>query len=578
MQNKKLIFQIITFVTLALLGMTWDSVFSFINPNELRIDQSGLLSVIYIFSNGLMGEKFHLGSDFMFPYGPMLYWKYNLYWPGLYWYGLLCKYFFILAFSILLNELFGRNKNLKPRNILIILLATIWTIWLGTDAIYYCFAILLGFLYLDNNIRVSKSLSFILITQLSILILSKFTFLIISVFLISLYLIQIFRKKGSFFIVANYLIILIIFWCILCNQSLLDIPNYIKSSMELTSHFGNGMSIGWLDNRIILIQVIVGIFSSLVLLWSVWYFINNDRNYYSGKLLLTYIAFCTFLVFKHGFTRHDGHAAHFSSTVIFMAIFLIAYYSNYEINFSYKKILKYLLLISIGSNYLIVNYWYPTTSNRGFIGVDVRAVFDKTLGLATAPMRMFEYNGKLDKLFQDRVKEFRSKVGEVPPGVTIDSWPDNSALAIFSAGVYTPRPMPFAFSAYSPYLTRANANFINSPKAPEFYIFEVNTIDGHLPTNDDPLSWMALFQNYSIYSILGERLLLKRREISRGIIDKGEATLIAKFDELIELPKTSNLLLIDIKLKKNIFGKIVNLIYKLPDIKLTTYSDRKSVV
>ena len=573
MLNLKKLYPIITFVILALLGMTWDGVFNFNNPNELRIDQSGLFSAIYFFAKGLSGEKLHLGADFMFPYGPMLYWKYNLYWPGLYWYGLVCKYFFLLAFSIALSELYNRKESFKLRQICIIALAAIWTIWLGTDAIYYCYIILLGLIYINNATKVSKLSSFILITELVILSLSKFTFMILAIALMAINLYGATKRKNLLFPLVIYLFVFTIFWFLICKQSLIDIPNYYRSSMELASYFGNAMSLGWLDDATTLVQVIIGILSSLCLLWIVWDFTKSSNRHLSSNSLLIYFVFCIFILFKHGFTRHDAHAAHFSCTLVFVFIFLATYYSEHINTLKNKKIVKYTIFLCILTNFLIVNYWYPVTSDRSFVGLNLRTIYDKSTGLIMAPLGMLHYDSQLHQLFDSRVNEFKVKVGEVPRGATIDAWPDNSALAIFSSGTYSPRPMPFAFSAYSPYLTNANADFINGIKAPDFYIFEVSSIDGHLPTNDDPLSWIALFKNYKIYSIMGDRLLLKKREIKREFVPRDGGSIGAKFDERIDFPRTKNILLIDVKLEKNILGKIVSFIYKLPDVLLTTYNE-----
>ena len=73
-KKQSIINLIISFLLIAIFCTTWESVFSFTAPNDLRIDQSGLLSSIYFSSKAFENNATaQLGIDYIFPYGPLLF-------------------------------------------------------------------------------------------------------------------------------------------------------------------------------------------------------------------------------------------------------------------------------------------------------------------------------------------------------------------------------------------------------------------------------------------------------------------------------------------------------------------------
>src|SRR5262249_23220713 len=76
---------------------------------------------------------------------------------------------------------------------------------------------------------------------------------------------------------------------------------------------------------------------------------------------------------------------------------------------------------------------------------------------------------------------------------------------------WTPRPVMQSYSVHSPALLRLNRDFFRGPAAPEFVLFRAESIDGHLPTQDDGPALLELLRRYEPRETEKEFLLLKRR-------------------------------------------------------------------
>jgi len=578
--NNKLAL-IISFILITIFCITWESVFSFRVPNELRIDKSGLLSSIYFSSKALYGTtSYQLGIDYIFPYGPLLFWKYYIFWPGLYWIGLLFKIIFFLSYSISIVELFKRKNNLNFFSILPIVLTTIWLSihagnMTGSEGIYYSYIIMLGFIFLGNKNEINQINIILLAFSLVLLSLSKFTFLLMSLIFITIILLDNHKEKKNLLFTILYLLIFLFAWKVLAKQEIFNFPHYFFISLNYATYFSNGMSLGWLNFH----PFTAGI-TSIILIYLVWILTNKSEYYHSNKYLILFLLVITFLIFKHGFVRADGHITHFASPMIFTFILLLTLFKKEvkNIKFIYLKNksiiqIKYLLYLPILLCFFMINYYAPIISTKHSKDTYIKHIYGTLKNQLTKPMGIFSYNNQNTKLFYSQVENLKNSVDmEVPKGKSVDAWPDNAALAIFSEGIYSPRPHPYAFSAYSKKLTDINTNFMKSNKAPEYLFFEVRTMDNHLFSNDDPSTLLEIFKQYQIKLEDKKRFLLEKRIhpkkltiISSGKIDS------RVFDE-VKLPETNNILLVNLKIEKNIFGKLINFIYKLPQLQLITFN------
>src|SRR6202040_4372562 len=81
---------------------------------------------------------------------------------------------------------------------------------------------------------------------------------------------------------------------------------------------------------------------------------------------------------------------------------------------------------------------------------------------------------------------------------------------------WNPRPIIQSYSAYTPALVRLNEQHLRGPDAPEWVLFDLQSIDGRLPSLDDGLSWPALLDNYAFTSYNGHFVLMHKKPVVHG--------------------------------------------------------------
>src|SRR5262249_27890429 len=102
------------------------------------------------------------------------------------------------------------------------------------------------------------------------------------------------------------------------------------------------------------------------------------------------------------------------------------------------------------------------------------------------------------------------RVRAVVGAATLDVFGHEQAVALLNGLAYHPRPVFQGYSAYTPDLARLNQRFYASADAPEFVLFQLQSIDGRLPALDDSLALRELLRRSEPVLSEGGFTLLKR--------------------------------------------------------------------
>jgi hypothetical protein len=119
-------------------------------------------------------------------------------------------------------------------------------------------------------------------------------------------------------------------------------------------------------------------------------------------------------------------------------------------------------------------------------------------------------------------------------------------------------------------LARLNEQHLRDNNAPDNILFNIQPIDGRLPSLEDGLSWPALFDNYTVTSLDNNLAYLRKKQTIQSnsafnVIREGTY----KTGEIVELPITSDFLFAKIDLKPTLLGKILSLLFKPPQLRIT---------
>jgi hypothetical protein len=115
-----------------------------------------------------------------------------------------------------------------------------------------------------------------------------------------------------------------------------------------------------------------------------------------------------------------------------------------------------------------------------------------------------------------------------------------------------------------------NAAHLRGDRAADHILFDVWTIDGRFPTQDDSLSWPELLSRYDFKRVAGRYILMKKSVTPRHYELTPIAETVAKFDEGIEVPSMiAGPIWVRIDIAQSLWGNVMATLYRPPRVSLT---------
>jgi hypothetical protein len=491
--------------------------------------------------NEIHKYNYQFGKDVIFTFGPYGFFYTNEFHPSTktlgFFFGLVLSIGFFSTFYF-----FFRNEHwIITATYLTVLIFTFGLV-LHFDSLVYAYLILTGILFIDQHEEIKPFKIFLLSFPLGLLILIKGTLMIgvffIQILILLFYLNKKFYRRAALFICIP--ILTMVFFWILANQSIFNLPNYFLQILPIISGYTEAMNS---INGSILEPIFYIIISSFFL----YQMVNKKKT---NIALIVLISGILFLVFKAGFTRHSTHAIIASNTLILVS-FLIPNKSN---------------LIKITSIFFAFIFWILVFKNH----TNVPLIHSLT-GLNFKLKRSIESNFYPDSIefkYNQKNESIKNMLTLPKLKGTTDLYAYDQSRLFVSENLWSPRPIFQSYSAYLPELAEKNANFLLSEKAPDFIFFEPQTIDGRFPTLDDGASWPILLYNYQPFEWVSPYLILEQRKKSSDVPPKLnliEET-FGSFDQKIKIPEGK--VFAKIYIEPTWIGKLVQVLWKPSEIKI----------
>jgi hypothetical protein len=504
------------------------------------------------------GAKF--GTQVIFPYGPFVFLLVPIYWPGIYWYLIFARLLISVAMALGCWHLLRSVGLWNPLTGALGFMGLGFLYLTGTDSLLILAAPLLLYCYaLDGPRRLSFA-TLLLAVAASPISLTRFSSFLLMSFIVAITLIAdiAFRRRPPL-LAMTFIGSFLACWLI-AGQSLDTIPAWISTSFELGEGFTSAMAVGYFESK--------RIFETLVFLLSGSVFVvaqflalrTKFRSGWENALFLVGLMLCIYVSYKHGIVRHDGHAKWAATDFMGYGGLLLALSMSPQIRTWRHSIAALALCFVIALNIEIFSS-YPGAPNWH----QVVSIEETNLAAMLHPV---EGEAGLKAQFDSELKQF-SQAAQMPALTgTVDQWPDNGALAVLAGYNYKPRPMFTSFSVYSKAIGQRNVAFLDGPEAPDHMLFQVATIDGRLPTIDDPLSWMALVRNYDVSDVmLGDQLVLDRRSSPRRLLSSAILDTEMAWDQTLTLnTKPGRLVQMQLDAEPTWIGQLLSLAYKPPQI------------
>ena len=344
----------------------------------------------------------------------------------------------------------------------------------------------------------------------------------------------------------------------LWGQSVANLPAYVINSLSISAGYGEGMAIYetptvfWLGLGA---AVCVGSYYVLTL----WRRDDLPR----GLALVAIAGATSFLNWKHGYIRADGHVfAHYISCLL-----IAACYPALLEDGAHRRVLKGALL-SAAAGFSLAGAFVVSANAI----TDAPAIYNYQVKGIVNWLRIIHHtprNGRAEFASASNAHGqpgIRSWVGDE----SVDMMGNEQSVLLFTGLNYRPRPVLQSYSTYSPRLLRLNEAFYRSARAPRYVVQRLDPIDYRLPALDDSLATLTLYQRYDYITNEAGYLVWRRHEPAREPAAPVElSTATVGFGEAVSVPADGeHPIWAEVDVRPSLLGRIRSFLYKAPIVQM----------
>jgi len=354
------------------------------------------------------------------------------------------------------------------------------------------------------------------------------------------------------------------------GQSLSDLPLFLRNTLDLASGYNATMG---LDEAPVVfatgfaLAVGCGLLGAL----SLWV-VRRD----AGRVVpLLLVALFTFIKWKHGYLRADGHVQIFFAAVAVLAptVWCIAWGSWWGVppGWTRDQRLVGLALLTAVTTWAVLGAAGFSRDRVFRLVTNTLSAIPRHAPYVFAPGRI---KAELETRLQANRREWdlpqvRDEVGSEP----IDFFGFEQGVLLLNGLNYQPRPMGGGtFNVFTPRLQAINAAYVRDPSsAPPWYLLKIGYLDDRLASAEDGLTLRTLLELYSPQLMQRDYLLLHRRVappppqepvvLSRRVFRPGE---------IVPVPETTadQMVLFSLHSSLDWNGRLQSLLYRPPDATL----------
>jgi hypothetical protein len=580
-------------------------------------------------------ERLQFGRDIVFTFGPWGF-LFDGYHPATYLISVvvwvvLAVVFWWAAWRVVTH--FFKNPLVSWLWMMVVIGLASISAYVLIDARLTAWPVLLLLLHFSVEERAFTLTQAMLVVSLALLSLIKssiFTIAIVTVLIIAAD--NVFRQRRFPWIVLAFAGGIFFFW-VLAGQGITRFGLYLRGASEIVSGYTEAMMLQQPTDKVDIIrfwEVAIAVFAL------VGYVLCKQHRLF-GVLPLLGFAFIVFAAFKHGYVRHDMHEIPATNLLLLAALLWLpvawfagrcttresdAAASKSWPTTSKKRSMTEKNRSRTRQNISKTAARATTPSSKAWRTKPPGASRSKPISwrrwlvpavllplifatpLASLSLRRYYANNSLfsvlaqqlraQNLFapaktfreflEDRQHSFRAyntyaaglSAGKFPNldiHGSADVYPLSQTVALPQGLTCRPRPIFQSYSAYTPNLAEMNAAHLRSDRAADHILFDVWTIDGRFPTQDDSLSWPELLTRYDIKRVAGRYILMTKSVTPRHYELTSIAETVANFDEGIEVPSMiGGPIWVRIDIQQSFYGNVVAMLYRPPRVSLTLFT------
>jgi hypothetical protein len=494
----------------AVLGAILIALYYFTPAQEVTnttLDYSNYASYAYFTARG-----FQYGPQVVPMVGPLGFVMYGFVYGGnLFWDRLYLDLVIKLGLAALLLWFFCRSRRGISRWLWLAVVLAVTP--LINDAAYD-FGILFGGLFLLVNLqgtRRQQAADLAVAAFLALLAMLKGTQLTLSLLALGLLAASVRDFRRLAWIAGAFIASFLLFWT-LAGQSLTNIPGFLLGIKELSVGYNDAMSLQESFGTTV-VGVSVLLLLALVIVGS--WFVRRDQCRVGFALLL--LGSFTFIIWKHGFVRADGHVFIFfryACVIAMTALLLLGFDDRARPTWTRREL--YVRRAIQGAAVLAVL--------GGLYGSGQQPIVQLKRELSQLPRLVPAHVEHLlavrarkklldQQLGLQRLRFSLPRVAEIVGPGSIDFFGLGHGVLPLNRLNFQPRPMSGgSFSVYTPYLQTLNEQYLLNPRTrPRYLLLNLETIDDRFLAQDDSRSLVALIEGYEPVDVEQDMLLLRAR-------------------------------------------------------------------
>ncbi len=411
----------------------------------------------------------------------------------------------------------------------------------------------------------------VILCGLACLVKGTIIFLVLPIFF--LLDIQTFTQKRCLPKMTLLLVCTILAAFFLSGQPLSKIGPFFLGILEISTGYSSAMQVTGPSSHIL---IFLGFAVTLVWLILVHLF-RKKINWKDSIVFLSLIIFL-FLSFKQGFVRHGrGHAITAGASILVTTSLLAMYFDVKKTLKSLRVISLVAIPLSLGFCLYIFSFYidkYPQKLLKD------KLINQPVIALQRTKKLLFE-NGPVDlkKMRSRALKKIAIKYPLPDLEGSVDIFPWDQTILLANNLDYNPRPIFQSYSVYTPKLIKKNIEHLNSPRAADYLLFDIKTIDGRYPSLDDGALWPTIWRNYDPVGHSSGFLVLERRSLPREVLLNEISNVSSEMGQSVTLPQVHKLIWAKMKIHVSPLGKLLTLAFKQSILKLeVTFDDGKSEI
>jgi len=373
------------------------------------------------------------------------------------------------------------------------------------------------------------------------------------------------------------------------GQPMGNLPAFLRCTAFLTAGYTEAMATSWLVLPASVGAGLVVVFIAVSGLLCLSIFRSQKLEPSSKWALGLLSAIFLFVVFKHGFVKADEVPTAFASLSVIAIILGFLVWDRYAV-----VAITIAVVLAAGTSVMSDTVLYKEVHEKFGMGVawgggrrtDVlKFCIDRAAGAyarSTYESTWSTYRDLWDGLrirmgnsrqLEERFEAAKAAIRNSMPIPALQGSADvysyDQSVLLATANQWDPRPVLQSYSVYTPELATMDEAHLRGAAAPDWVLFDLQTIDGRYPSLDDGASWPALLDNYELNSFAGPYALLQKRGLLQTRTQYASVnTQICNTGSTVSIPQQDGLLFAEVELKPTLAGRLLNTLFSPPQLQI----------